>query len=95
MPIDVLPDDVLLEIFDFITEKGFGPTTEEIECGRHWSTCVGTGEELFLDLHVQQGTPRTSGQPCLFLFGATKVQKAQITSLLHSSAAIVFIISTS
>jgi hypothetical protein len=37
MPIDVLPDDVLLEIFDFITEKGFGPTTEEIEV---WQTLV-------------------------------------------------------
>jgi hypothetical protein len=47
----MLPDDVLLEIFDFSADEGQF-TKKEIERGSRWFTCAGDGEASFLDHHA-------------------------------------------
>ena len=54
----MLPDEVLLEIFDFYVVEAMGYDEdiylkmEAWQAARHWCTYVGVGEVLFLGHHV-------------------------------------------
>jgi hypothetical protein len=47
--IDVLPDDVLLEIFDFYVGMSLSYPGKR---GKRWFMCADDGEALFLNHHV-------------------------------------------
>ena len=49
--LNILPDDVLLDIFDFCSYQDPYDSKQK-SSGSHWRTCVSGGEALFLDLHV-------------------------------------------